>query len=532
MIFRFRSSWRALTATAIGFAVLGLVSASQFVEDSRHASAADAAGVTKPDPVETNGPIFVNWPKPTLAIAFTGELNGYLEPCGCAGLENQLGGLKRRDSFFNQLEADGWPLIKLDLGGLERRTGEQSNIKYDYAIQSLVEMGYQAIGLGPSDLRLGPDLLLYVMSNLTGGTPIVCANVGLFGIKESVDAGITQHYRVIEAGGKRVGVTSVLGARHAATATNNPDFAYLAPVDALRTVAAKLAAERCDVQVLLVHGDPDEARDLSRRYPQFQIVATAGGAEEPPRDPEIIQGSGAVLMESGHKGMYVTMLAFFDDADPKKKNRYQRVPLDHRFPDSPAMQAKLIAYQKQLQETGLPALGLTPVAHPDGEFAGSESCADCHAAAWEKFIETPHFHATDTLVKLEPPRHFDPECLSCHVTGWNPQEYFPYATGYLGLAETPPMLQNGCENCHGPALEHVKAESGEIEVTDEQRKKLAAALHMEIIPNEGNLEGQEFQKAQVVKNCVLCHDHDNSPDFDFQKYWPSIAHPDETVGGE
>jgi hypothetical protein len=530
MILRLRSSWRALTATAVGLAFLGLVAASQFVEDSRQAAAADAASVTKPDPVEANGPIFVNWPRPTLAIAFSGELDGYLEPCGCAGLENQLGGLKRRDSFFKQLEADGWPLIKLDLGGLERRTGVQSGIKYRYAVESLVEIGYQAIGLGPNDLRLGPDLLLYVMSNLSGETPIVSANVGVYGMQESVDAGITRRYRVIEVGGKRVGVTTVLGARHAATATNNSDIAYIPPADALKTVAAQLAGERCDVQVLLVHGDPAEARELSQKFPQFQIVAAAGGAEEPPRDPAIIEGSGAVLMESGHKGMYVTMLAFFDDPDPKKKNRYQRVPLDHRFPDSPAMQAKLVAYQKELEEMGLEGLGLTPVAHPDGEFAGSESCADCHVAAWDKFKETPHFHATDTLVKLAPPRHFDPECLSCHVTGWNPQEYFPYATGYLGLADKPPMLQNGCENCHGPAAEHVRAESGEIDVTDEETEKLRAGLRMKIVANEGNKEGQAY--GAVVKNCVLCHDLDNSPDFDFQKYWPSIAHPDEAVGGE
>ena len=51
------------------------------------------------------------------------------------------------------------------------------------------------------------------------------------------------------------------------------------------------------------------------------------------------------------------------------------------------------------------------------------------------FEKTPHYHATDTLVKLDPPRHFDPECLSCHVTGWNPQEYFPYATGYMSLED-------------------------------------------------------------------------------------------------
>ena len=47
--------------------------------------------------------------------------------------------------------------------------------------------------------------------------------------------------------------------------------------------------------------------------------------------------------------------------------------------------------------------------------------------AYEVWSKTPHAHATDSLVK--PPnsrgniaRHFDPECLSCHVTGWDPQQ--------------------------------------------------------------------------------------------------------------
>jgi hypothetical protein len=237
-----------------------------------------------------------------------------------------------------------------------------------------------------------------------------------------------------------------------------------------------------------------------------------------------------VLMQAGHKGMYATVLAFFDNSDPKLRNRYQRVPLDSRFPDSPEMQEQLVAYQGELQTMGLEGLGLKPVAHPEGAFAGSDACASCHAAAWEKFEQTPHYHATDTLVKLDPARHFDPECLSCHVTGWNPQEYFPYATGFLGLEVTPLMVQNGCENCHGPGLAHVKAESGDVEATDAEKESLRAALRMKIVPTEGNKDGQEF--GAVVQNCMQCHDLDNSPDFDFQTYWPQVAHPDDSVGAE
>ena len=276
------------------------------------------------------------------------------------------------------------------------------------------------------------------------------------------------------------------------------------------------------MQVLLVHGDPEEAAELSRQFPQFQIVATTGGAEEPPKQPSVIQGSRALLVECGHKGMYVSVLAFFDDPDPAKRNRYQRVPLDARFAESPEMQAQLVSYQKELETTGLDGLGLPVVAHPDGEFAGSEVCADCHTSAWAEYEQTPHYHATDTLVKLDPPRHFDPECLSCHVTGWNPQEYFPYASGYRSLEATPHLKQNGCENCHGPAADHVSAETGAVEVAEADKETLRAALRLNLVENEGNKEGQAY--GEVVKNCMQCHDLDNSPDFDFQKYWPEVKH--------
>ena len=140
------------------------------------------------------------------------------------------------------------------------------------------------------------------------------------------------------------------------------------------------------------------------------------------------------------------------------------------------------------------------------------------------YENTPHFHATDTLVHLDPPRQFDPECVSCHATGWEPQKYFPFESGFLGLDQTPDLVGNGCENCHGPAARHVAAENGEIEATEEEMEELRAALRLAVVENEGNKPGQEFQKGKVVQMCMQCHDLDNSPEFDFQTYWPKVAH--------
>src|SRR5262245_62310706 len=72
------------------------------------------------DPVKTNGEIFAGWPKPDATLLFSGEQDGYIEPCGCAGLQNQKGGLKRRHTLIKELAAKGWNVVPMDVGGLSK----------------------------------------------------------------------------------------------------------------------------------------------------------------------------------------------------------------------------------------------------------------------------------------------------------------------------------------------------------------------------------------------------------------------------
>jgi hypothetical protein len=279
--------------------------------------------------------------------------------------------------------------------------------------------------------------------------------------------------------------------------------------------------------VLLAHTEPAEAKELAKHFPDFNWVTTAHGADEPPKEPMKIEGTNGILIEVGKKGMYVVAIGLYKSGKPAF--RYQRVPLDHRFADAPEIHEMHVEYQEQLkqvvEQAGWDGLGLKPSPHASGRrFAGSKVCAECHTKASEVFAKTPHSHATESIVKLNPPRHFDPECLSCHATGWEPQKYFPFDSGFEGLKETPHLVANGCENCHGPAAEHVAAETGEVDANDEQIEQLRAALRLKIVANEGNKEGQVYKEGGVVDMCMQCHDLDNSPDFDFQVYWPKIVH--------
>jgi hypothetical protein len=466
------------------------------------------------DPVAKNGPIFQGWPKPKLALVITGLQQGYLEPCGCAGLDNQKGGLSRRHTLLLQLAHEGWPLVPLDVGGQVQRYGRQTVIKFGVALEALRTMGYQAVALGESDLRLPTDELLAATANFSdasGQSRFVAANVGLF----DFEADAIAPYRIVEKAGVRIGITAVLGQSQAKEVTSD-EVKIVRPADALAQVVPKLKSQ-CQVLVLLAHASNEEAASLAKQFPDFDVVASAGGADEPPAQPIPVAGSKTLLVDVGHKGMYAIVLAMYGGS--QRPWRYQRVPLDSRFGDSPQMKQIMAAYQDQLQQEGFSGLGLRSVAYPLAEsakdpltqFAGAASCQECHPTAYGIWSKTPHAHATETLTRLDPPRQFDPECVSCHATGWNPQEYFPYESGFAGLDATPQLAGNGCENCHGPAAAHVTAERARgaarnLVLRDQLRQRL------------------RLTKATIESTCEKCHDHDNSPNFDFARYWPKVEH--------
>jgi hypothetical protein len=177
-------------------------------------------------------------------------------------------------------------------------------------------------------------------------------------------------------------------------------------------------------------------------------------------------------------------------------------------------------YQEELQRAGLSGLGIRPQPHQSGHtFVGSQGCAECHQEAFDIWSNSAHAQATHSLIT--PPersgitRQYDPECLSCHTTGWQPQEYTPFYSGFESMVATRHLAGSGCENCHGPGSEHVRLELLDDVADAGELLKARQALQLSIAT------AQEHQ-------CKTCHDLDNSPDFHdegaFKKYWDQIEH--------
>ena len=56
-------------------------------------------------------------------------------------------------------------------------------------------------------------------------------------------------------------------------------------------------------------------------------------------------------------------------------------------------------------------------------------------------------------------------------------------------------------------------------------EQLRAKMRQKIVAGEGNQHGQPMPEGGVADRCIQCHDTDNSPEFDFQKYWVDVKHP-------
>ena len=468
---------------------------------------------------------FPSWPTPKLTLVVTGEQLGFFEPCGCT--DNQLGGMSRRASLFEKIQSLGWDARGIDVGSLSHRTGTQARLKFETTLEALRELKYVALGLGPEELKLEPGYLL--SQHLSDGDEplkFLGANLTFFGSK---DLGTPLASTIFEVNGIKVGVTSVMSdsIRKAVIPDMTPDEAANAeilwtdPAEALTSVLNEFDEAGVTVRILLAQTTLEESKKLAEDFPNLTLIVRANGFGEGSDNAEMV---GSVrLIEVGKKGKAAGVIGLYPD-DTENPVRFELVPLSgDLFPDSDRMTQLMQSYQDRLKSEAVAKSDGT-IPHPSGAiYVGAAKCGECHTKAYEIWKNTPHAHAFESL---DPSfkrkgferlhgvnKSFDPECIACHVTGWDPKEYLRYESGFLNeefaADDAEKQLQgllagNQCENCHGPGNRHVEY----IEADD----KAAAIKEVKVT------------LLQVEQTCNNCHDGDNSPGFNFEKYWEDVKH--------
>jgi hypothetical protein len=272
------------------------------------------------------------------------------------------------------------------------------------------------------------------------------------------------------------------------------------------------------LRVLLFQGTSEEAKQFLEANPKiFQIVLCRSDADVAPLLP-IKDESGTWIIMVGHRGKDVGVVAY-RHGQPLRY-RLEELIEELELPDNKTNPTREVMkeyvwgvyrnnYLKDVPKIAHP-LQLQDVMQ-NAEFVGSAKCIACHATAHATWSNSQHSHAWETLVKYGRPiaevrqkdmsskligRQFDPDCVSCHVTG------FGYKGGFIDQEKTPHLFGNGCENCHGPASLHL---------TQPTSGQFSKPLHMDITAKE------------TENKCRKCHDLDNDPHFDMKK-WEKIKH--------
>lgn len=506
--------------------------------------------IPEPPPTKTAELQYKKWKKPAAVLVLSGEQHGYIEPCGCS--ETQSGGLARRAGLIHELMKNNWPVAGLDLGGslrvakseagAELRGNElvnkvQSKLKLDTQLKVMEELRYSAMALGLEEILLKDGLVNDYQDRLAprgqSVHPVFMdANMWFYAPDSGLGPVSTQ---TVSVGQTKVGVTAIVGMsiRKKLFGDNPGDtIEILPPTDVLPEMIEKLKSEKTDFNVLLCHATFEETEELLKKFPDFAVALCMSGGDEGRDEPQKVGDT--LVLQVGWKGKHVGLLAYYPD-DPEQKFRYELVELDNqRFQNDPSVEPHLIAYQKELDANALALFdNMFNGFHPKGgDFVGAQKCGECHTKAYKKWKTSKHAHAYETLKtgrkgQYSQPisRIHDPECLCCHTTGWNPQGVFPYQSGFLpekvaqarGNADAFTLLQGQqCENCHGPGKSHTDLEwsnRNNPKTTDEEQ--LLAARR-----------GMKLTKDAAKDNlCRKCHDLENSPKFEFDKYWGEIVHP-------
>jgi Cytochrome c554 and c-prime len=527
---------------------------------------------------------FANWEKPLVAIVVSGQMHGYINPCGCSSPQN--GGLERRYNFIESLKAKGWDVVGIDLGELPETKGiqEQNMLKYELSVKALRAMNYKVIGIGRDEFRAGlDDLLVAAWDGKKQPRPLLMslADPG----KHYAELNV-RPFEVIADTTPKIGVINMMGPHLCDEIDPKPNPAkpkFLDNRDELPKALAAFAKDGVEIGVILQHEYPKvgpnlggiqamqaiekerrkqaltcaefcaKERQKNAKIPAIQLMMHLIEDPEPPffmtqLDPKLPTH----VVEIGHKGKYVGLIGVYRDKNGYRLS-YQKILMSEDWLTPEAKKAKqpVIAlmekYQLALKSQDMLAkaprtlhFNQIPARNQKGlaaTYVGSDRCSGCHKHAHAVWSESKHAKAMETLEKAKFPsnRHYDPECVKCHTTGFqNPggyNDFVPVIADWPAPPKQKParakVVQHnadlrgvGCESCHGPASEHVKnTRDANIHKLINPYKPTPAERKLEDAlvknPKDANSLQQWLQlsekrrRAIEANHCIKCHDQEN-----------------------
>jgi len=414
----------------------------------------------------------------------------------------------RRAAYIQTVAAnDTASVLHVDCGDMIGGRGALEEVRARHLFESYGLMKIDCVNFGMSDALLGQNFLLEQARE--NGVPLVSANVFYFETGERflkpyvIKRLSPKRFLGFEWGGLRVGI-----------------FGLLQPLDEMAgipwdrergehrlihkdpTIVAREMVEelrpKCDLIICLAHTGWLQARGIARNVSGIDLMIVGSGANVK-GEPSLVNNIPLVM--PGDEGKYVGVVELLLDETKK----IQRVggfaqELDDSIQDDPAQAELVKRFNAELQEVGKEVVPATSRLD-EIRFLGAEACAECHSAEYRQWKGTGHAKALEPLVKEN--QDYNPNCLTCHVTGYG------FYNGFHSYDKTPDMVNVQCEACHGSGSDHVRWARGEP-VTDTDRDPALKYLF-----------------AITEYRCTNCHDSENDPEFDFAADFRHVLHRTE-----
>lgn len=269
-------------------------------------------------------------PEGEFTLIFSGETNGYLEPCGCN--DNPLGGIARRATAIAKIRAKEREVLVIDNGDIVSGYGEQDAIKLDVIIGAMRRMGYDLVNLGEGDIAWGDD----VLSGYTNkyGISFIRANAGPQIIYKNV-------------GNIRVLIAAVNAWNGMQSLQGWFAEGRLGEYENLQTALNNSVHD--EFKVLLFHGPREVAARLAELVSGFHVVIAGHNREDP---APAIERNGTLFFSYASKGKSIGIV----DVEKKRKGlsfQHRMLELDEEIPVSADMKDILRDYDKALRDRQL-----------------------------------------------------------------------------------------------------------------------------------------------------------------------------------
>lgn len=344
-----------------------------------------------------------------------------------------------------------------------------------------------AVNVSEKELRYGRSFLLsnWKRSKL----PLVSANLWDKGTRKT----LVDPYLLVKKGTVTVGVFGLTSDK-VDMGVSRDSLTVSDPTEAARNTVAALRKKGAQVVVLLSQLGKVESEDLVATVDGIDVVIIG-------RNVPILQKGrqikNTIACYGGEQGQYMgrTVVAL-NAKRGKESGDNETFMLGPEVGEKPEMLQLVKSFEdafndflrkkdkeKQVQAEQARLEGGSNEQSVD-HFVGDQVCQRCHKTEHEQWKTTLHAKAWKTLVDAH--KDADPECIKCHVVGYQ------QAGGFKTGDDATRLGNVQCENCHGMGTQH--------EAYPAQARRITEAT------------------------CRQCHTKDTSPGFDYALFQPHVLH--------